>query len=143
MKGKLSFLLYADYKTTIDQLPDDVAGRLLKMIIDYVNDLDPQTDELVLRVAFEPIKQQLKRDLKEWEKVRGKRSLAGQISAAQRQLLSTSVDDCSTNSTDNVNVNDNVNVDVIDWNKFVQVYNLIFNKKTKLDRDWETIVNTC
>jgi hypothetical protein len=133
MKGKVSFLLYADLKTTVDQLPDDVAGRLFKMILDYVNDLDPQTDELVLKVAFEPIKQQMKRDLKEWEKVRGKRSLAGQISAAQRQLLSTNVEECSTHLTGNVNVNDNV--DVIDWNKFIEVYNLIFNKKSKVVPD--------
>lgn len=130
MKGKQSFLLYADLKTTIDQLPDEIAGKLFRMILDYVNDLDPQSEDLVLKVAFEPIKQQLKRDLKEWEKVRGKRSIAGQISAAQRQLLSTSVDECSTHSTDNVN--DNVNVDVIDWNKFIEVYNLIFSKKSKV-----------
>lgn len=133
MKGKLSFILYADYKTTIDQLPDDVAGRLFKMVLDYVNDLDPQTDELVLKVAFEPIKQQLKRDLREWEKVRGKRSVAGQLSAAQRQLFSTHVDGCSTNSTDNVNVN--VNDNVIDWDKMLEVYNLIFNKKSKVIPD--------
>lgn len=132
MEGKQSFLLYADFKTTLDQLPDDVAGRLFKLILDYVNDLDPQTDELVLRVAFEPIKQQLKRDLKEWQKVRGKRSVAGQISAAQRQLFSTSVEQCTTDSTVNVNVNDNVTVNVIDWIKLIEVYNLILNKKSKV-----------
>lgn len=135
MKGKLSFLLYADLKSTLDQLPDDVAGRLFKLILDYVNDLDPSTDELVLKVAFEPIKQQLKRDLKEWEKVRGKRSIAGQLSAAQRGLFSTSVDSCSTDVTDNVNVNVNVNEYVIDWDKMINVYNLIFDKKSKVIAD--------
>jgi hypothetical protein len=97
------------------------------MIIDYVNDLDPTTDELVLNVAFEPIKQQLKRDLKNWEMVRGKRSVAGQLSAVQRQLFSTSVEQVSTG-----NVNGNVSVDVIDWDKLIEVFNLVFDKKCRV-----------
>lgn len=133
MKGKKSFILYADIKNTLDQLPDDIAGKLFKLVLDYVNDLDPQPDDLVLKIAFEPIKQQLKRDLKNWDKVRDKRSYAGQISAATRSLFSTSVDECSTDSTDNVNVN--VNVNVIDWDKLIEVYNLIFDKQSRVIPD--------
>lgn len=135
MKGKQSFILYADLKNTLDQLPDDVAGRLFKHILDYVNDLNPQTDELILKVAFEPIKQQLKRDLKNWDEVRGKRSVAGKLSAAQKQLMLTSVESVeqdSTKSTVNVNVNDNVNDNVIDFEKLIEVYNLIFDKQCRV-----------
>ena len=135
MKGKQSFILYSDLKSTLDQLPDEVAGRLFKHILDYVNDLDPQTDELILKVAFEPIKQQLKRDLKNWDQVRDKRSSAGKLSAAQRQLFSTSVESVeqgSTESTGNVNVNVNVNDNVIDYEKLIDVYNLIFGKQCRV-----------
>lgn len=54
-------------------MPDDVAGRLFKHIFSYVNDENPTSDELLLNIAFEPIKQSLKRDLKKWE-VRADRS---------------------------------------------------------------------
>jgi hypothetical protein len=129
MKGKNSFILYADLKNTLDQLPDDVCGRLFKLILDYVNDLNPSTDELVLKVAFEPIKQQLKRDLKSWGNVKEKRSYAGKVSAIQKQIL-TSVDDCSTNSTVTDNVN--VNVNVIDFTKLIELYNLVFERNCKV-----------
>ena len=66
-KGKKSFVLYADQVTIFTELPDDVAGKLIKHIFKYVNDEDPETDELIIRVAFASIKTQLKRDLKKYE----------------------------------------------------------------------------
>lgn len=67
MEGKKAFILYSDLLPTVDQLPDEVAGRLLKHILEYVNDKNPETDELLVKIAFEPIRQQLKRDLIKWE----------------------------------------------------------------------------
>tara|TARA_R110001606_G_scaffold287110_1_gene435266 strand:+ start:1252 stop:1866 length:615 start_codon:yes stop_codon:yes gene_type:complete len=129
MIGKKSFVLYSDLKQLLDKLPDEIAGKLFKMVLDYVNDLDPQTDDLVLQIAFEPIKQQLKRDLLKWEESLAGKSKAGKISAAQRGLFqqdSTGVDNRSTDSTVSVNVSvtDNVN-----WNKLIEVYNLIYDRK--------------
>ena len=66
-EGKKSFVLYVDQKTTIDQLPDEVAGKLLKHIYAYCNDENPVTDDLLLNIAFEPIKQTFKRDLKRYK----------------------------------------------------------------------------
>jgi hypothetical protein len=66
-QGKKSFLLYCDYIHTIEKLTDQQAGKLFKHILQYVNDQDPQLDDLLLDIAFEPIKQQLKRDLKKYE----------------------------------------------------------------------------
>ena len=55
------------YILRFSKLPDDKAGQLVfKHILSYVNDLDPLSDDLILNIAFEPIKQQLKR-LKAWE----------------------------------------------------------------------------
>jgi hypothetical protein len=64
---KKSFLLYCDLKHTIDKLPDETAGRLLKLILDYANgDFNEPTD-LLLQVVFEPIKQSLIRDLEKYD----------------------------------------------------------------------------
>ena len=110
---KKGFLLYTDIKIVLDDLPDDVAGKLFKYIVDYCSDLDPQTDDLLLRTAFNPIKAQLKRDLEKYERKRLQQSEAGKRSAELRkQRTSTDVKDRSTNPTvnDNVNVSDSVNV---------------------------------
>ena len=69
--------MYADQQGVFKQLPDDVAGRLIKHIFSYVNDENPCTEELIINIAFEPIKQSLKRDLKRWEDYIEKQSLNG------------------------------------------------------------------
>ena len=68
-KGKKSFLLYADIITTVEQLPDDKAGELFKLILDYVNDKEPEPTDLLLKIAFEPIKNHLKRDLAKYNEL--------------------------------------------------------------------------
>lgn len=78
-KDKNSFILYTDLIGTVSKLPDDKAGQLFKIILDYVNDLNPQVDDILLQVAFEPVKQQLKRDLKKWEGEKVSRSEAGRV----------------------------------------------------------------
>jgi hypothetical protein len=74
---KASFLLYSDLIHTVGRLTEEQAGRLFKHILAYVNDQDPELEDQVLQVAFEPIKQSLKRDLKKWEQTRKKRSESG------------------------------------------------------------------
>jgi len=117
--GKKSFLIYCDYIHLFEKLSDIEAGLLIKHIFAYVNDLNPTAPDKLTEIAFEPIKQQLKRDLKDWEQIREKRSEAGKASAEKRQqnqqvLTSVeSVEQTSTNPTvivnDIVNVTDNVN----------------------------------
>lgn len=68
-KNKKSFLLYCDVIHTVDQLTDEQAGHLFKHILRYVNDQDPQTDNVITKIAFEPIKQSLKRDLDKYESI--------------------------------------------------------------------------
>lgn len=77
--GKKSFVLYTDLLSTVEKLKDNEAGKLFKHILKYVNDLNPDIDNKLLEIAFEPIKQQLKRDLKDWEAERSKRSEAGKV----------------------------------------------------------------
>jgi hypothetical protein len=82
---KKGFILYADQKELFDQLPNDKAGELIKFIFAYVNDENPITEDLLVKLAFTPIKQQFKRDLKKWENTREGRSKAGKASAEARK----------------------------------------------------------
>ena len=113
-KDKKSFVLYVDLIHTVKQLPSDKAGDLFKHILSYVNDENPETEDIIVKIAFEPIKQQLKRDLNKWDDIRKKRSEAGKSSANKRKEKKAkatsvkSVKQTLTNST----VNDNVNVNV-------------------------------
>lgn len=99
-ENKKSFLLYADIWKTVEQLPDESAGMLFKTILMYVNDLNPNPEDLITRIAFEPIKQQLKRDLLKYDEIKKKRSEAGKRSAEAR-TKSTSVESVPTKSTVN------------------------------------------
>ena len=71
-KDKNSFLLYCDIIHTVEKLDNDQAGKLFKHILDYVNDKDPNTNDMITIIAFEPIKQMLKRDLKKYDTIREK-----------------------------------------------------------------------
>lgn len=81
---KSSFILYSDTVHTVKKLPDDVAGKLFKHILMYVNDENPESDDILVNVAFEPIKQHLKRNLKEWEITKNSRSDAGVLGNLKR-----------------------------------------------------------
>ena len=142
-KSKKSFILYSDQKELFDQLSDEQAGKLIKFIFSYINDEEPTTDNLLINLAFTPIKQQFKRDLDKWNKTKEGRSKAGKASAEARRnkkqqssTNSTSVNNVqqtSTSSTDNVNVNvnDNVNVNVNDIKKEIYSFEEFWNDYDK------------
>ena len=68
-KEKNGFVLYCDIIHTAEKLTDEQAGKLFKHILRYVNDQNPECD-FVTEIAFEPIKQTLKRDLVKYENKR-------------------------------------------------------------------------
>lgn len=110
-KDKKSFILYVDQKDLWNKLPDDIAGKLIKHIYSYVSDENPKSDDLIVEIAFEPIKQQLKRDLKLFEEKRIKRSEAGLAGASKRwQPIANDGKRINGIAKIAVNVNDNVNV---------------------------------
>lgn len=162
-EDKKSFLLYSDLNHTLNKLTDSDAGVLFKTILSYVNDENPIIDNLVIDIAFEPIKQQLKRDLRHWENIKVKRSSAGKASAESKRLAkenqqiltnSTSVDSVqqtSTHSTVNVNVNGNVinkdiytNVDTlaIDFQKFIDWFNFFTKRNFKVTQKVKTALKS-
>jgi len=128
-ESKKSFVFYVDWFDTFKVLPDDKAGELIKHVLSYVNDENPETEDILINAVFANIKNTLKRDLNKWDKIKEKRSEAGKISAEKRRknkqnsTKATSVkfvennltnvnkaEQTPTNST--VSVNDNVNVNV-------------------------------
>ncbi len=120
MQGKKSFVLYTDQREVFDELSDEDAGKLIKHIFSYVNDEDPVTEDKLLKVAFLPIKTQLKRDLKMWDEKKiqrveaGKKGGLAKSSNAKQTLAKPSN---ATNDLANVAVNVNVNGNVNDINK--------------------------
>jgi len=70
--NKKSFILYCDLIHTVSKLNDEQAGKLFKHILSYVNDEKPVTEDLITNIAFEPVKQALKRDLVKYEELREK-----------------------------------------------------------------------
>jgi hypothetical protein len=110
MIGKKSFLLYTDQREVFEELSDEDAGKLIKHIFAYVNDEDPTTEDKLLKVAFLPIKTQLKRDLKTWENKQEQRKDAAKKSVESRQRTLTNVNERSISFGGNVNGNGNVNV---------------------------------
>lgn len=69
-EDKKSFLLYCDLIHTLKHLPKEKLGELFLHILEYVNDENPVSDDLIINITFEPIKRQLKRDLIKYEEVR-------------------------------------------------------------------------
>ena len=65
--GKKSVLLYCDLIHTIEKMDDKTAGEFFKHYLRYINDLNPKTDNPLVDIVFESVKQNLKRDLKKWE----------------------------------------------------------------------------
>ncbi len=115
-ENKKSVLLYCDLIHTVEELTDEEAGKLFKHYLRYINDKNPTAPDKLTQVVFEPIKQNLKRDLKKWESIVVKRSEAGLASAEKRkqnQQASTSVESVEQTPT-NPTVIDTVNVTVID-----------------------------
>jgi hypothetical protein len=108
-KDKKSFLLYADQQSVFKQLPDEIAGQLIKHIFSYVNDENPITDNLIINIAFEPIKLQLKRDLQKYESIRERNSANARMrwdAVASSGIPKDTKN--ADNDTDNDNDNDNV-----------------------------------
>jgi hypothetical protein len=160
--GKKSAVIYCDLITTVEKMSDEDAGMLLKHFLRYINDLDPEAPNSIVDIVFEPIKQQLKRDLKKWEKKSVRNSEIAKEAWDKRKdanaLKRTKNDAKNTvndNVTVNVTVNDNVNVsDInseplkkleIDFNSFEKTYQeLIFDQlwqeqicmTLRVEQDW-------
>ena len=112
-KDKKSFLLYCDQQGVFNKLPDEIAGKLIKHIFAYVNDENPPCDDLLLTIAFEPIKTQLKRDLRKYDDYIDKQKFNGAKGGRPKKEEITQITQPffqEPKKADNVNDTDNDNV---------------------------------
>jgi hypothetical protein len=133
-KDKKGFILYADQKAIFEQLPNDKAGELIKFIFSYVNDENPVTDDLIIKLGFTPIQQQLKRDLVKYEETKEKRSEAGKAGANKRwQTIANDSKRINDIAKIADNVNDNVkDKEYIDFQSLLEVINFSFSRKFEM-----------
>jgi hypothetical protein len=114
-ENKKSFVLYSDIIHTLEELSDDEAGRLIKHILRYVNDKNPETNDRIIKIAFEPIKHQLKRDLVKWDIERGHRSDSGRlggIKSGETRRKQKEANEASASKTKQTEANEAVTVNV-------------------------------
>lgn len=121
--GKKSVLLYCDLIHTVAPLTDEEAGRLFKHYLAYINDLNPEPIDRLTGLIFEPIKQNLKRDLLKWEKKSQKNKDNANIrwnknNANASERINNNANNADTVTvTDTVTVNDIVKVNTIEERK--------------------------
>jgi len=133
-QDKKGFILYADLIHTVRKLSKEKQGKLFMTILEYVNDENPIIDDLNVDLVFEPIKRQLKRDLKKFE-LRADRSREnGKLGGRPKKPRKPS--GLKNNLTeprkpDTVTVNDTVIVTVNDSKKEIFTSWLNYRKQIK------------
>jgi len=136
--NKKSFIAYCDWLETFEALPDDKAGQLAKHLFRYVNDLNPETDDILIKAVFANIKHTLKRDLIKYETIKLKRSESGKMGGRPKKQTKAKKANGflgkQTKAKKADSVNDNVSVSVNDIKKkyIPEIINYL-NKKTKKD----------
>lgn len=139
-ENKKSFILYTDQSGVFNQLPDEIAGKLIKHIFAYCNDENPVSDDLIINIAFEPIKQSLKRDLQRWNDYIDKQSLNGKKGGRPKKPTETQetqaffkkpkkADSVSVSVSVSDSVNDNVSEINNDFDLIWEMYKKVGNKK--------------
>lgn len=136
-KDKKSFVAYSDWNSTFEKLSDEEAGKLAKMMFSFVSDLKPVAPDRITELLFEPIKNQLERDLEKYKEVRQKRSEAGRNGGVKSGETRSKTEQREANTSNskqneafasktkqNEAVNDNVIDDVI-------VNDILLEKETK------------
>ena len=141
-ENKKSFLLYCDLIHTVSKMPSDKAGELFIHILEYVNDKNPVTDDLIIQLTFEPIKQSLKRDLQKYESIRNRNSENAKLRWDKKNATASDRIPNDTKNADSVNdsvndsdiINNNTSLRSEQFEKFWEFYGKHGAKKTAKQR---------
>lgn len=106
-KTRNSFVLYKDLHHVITELTDEMAGRLLKIILSYVNNESFEIKELALKMAWVPIKLQLDRDLVKYKEKCDKNRKNANKRWGNKDAVASDGMRTDAKHTDNDNDNDN------------------------------------
>jgi len=114
-ENKKSVLLYCDLIHTVEKMDDATAGEFFKHYLRYINDLNPESDNPIVDITFESVKQNLKRDLVKWEERAEKSRMNGKLGGRPKTKITQQVKlkprkPDTVTVTDKVTVKDTVNV---------------------------------
>ncbi len=84
-EGKKAVLLYCDLIHTVEKMDDETAGLFFKHYLRYINDKNPETDNMLIDIAFESVKQNLKRDLIKWDERAQRSRINGALGGRPRK----------------------------------------------------------
>jgi len=121
-ENKKSFISYCEWQETFEELSDEDAGALIKHIFRYVNDENPSTDNVLVKLCFIPIKQTLKRDLKKYETYIDKQKQNGAKGGRPKKTQKTQAFLEKPKKADSVNVNVNKEEEVL------KIYDIFVNE---------------
>tara|TARA_R110000772_G_scaffold145504_1_gene255467 strand:- start:18803 stop:19399 length:597 start_codon:yes stop_codon:yes gene_type:complete len=106
MEGKKTFIFYSDWINMVREMPNEEAGLLLKHVLSYVNDENPISENVLVKMAFAHMKPILKSDLEKWDDIREKRkeygAKGGKANAKQKLPKAKQVEAVNDNVNDNV-----------------------------------------
>jgi len=140
-KTKTSFVLYKDLYHVISELPDEMAGRLFKIILFYVNNEAFEIEDFALKMAWLPIKLQLDRDSVKYQqkcdknKANAQKRWKNQNANASDGMRVDAKHADTDNDTDNDNDNDTDNNNKSLDEVFLDYLELIKSDKEKVWRD--------
>ncbi|MCK9281563.1 MAG: DUF6291 domain-containing protein [Melioribacteraceae bacterium] len=146
-KDKKSILVYADWISIFEKLEDAEAGVLIKHFFRYVNDMNPNAPDRLTDIIFEPIKQQLKRDLKRYEAIclrnrdnggKGGRPKQNPNKPKKPSGLITNPNNPNEPDTDNDTDNDTEKEINILFDVFWNLYNKKVGDKKKCEKKWNS-----
>ena len=75
--NKKSFVFYDSWGDVFDEMDDENAGRMIKMMIEYHRKKEVKNAPLMLRLAFALIKSQMDADAEKYDEICEKRKTAG------------------------------------------------------------------
>ena len=143
-ENKKSFLLYCDLIHTVSKMPKDKAGELFIHILEYVNDKNPVTDDLIIQLTFEPIKQSLKRDLQKYETIRNRNSENAKLRWDKKNATASDRIPNRTKNADSVNdsvseINNNNKADADDEINYLDVHQSFADRLLLNDLECQSI----
>lgn len=155
-EGKKTFVAYTNWMATFEKLTDEEAGRLIKHLFRYVNDLDPEPPDRMIELVFEQFKQILKVDLEKWEALRDRNKINGAKGGRPKKdkepkkptglIGNPKKPRKADNDNDNDNVNDNglskdnnSKIDIYPFDEFWNDYDKKRGSKEKLIKKWNKI----
>ena len=122
-KDKKSFILYMDQRGIFDKLSDEQAGKLIKHIFSYCADENPEA-EFIIDIAFEGIRQALKRDLRKYNVYIDKQRINGAKGGRPKKAKETQKTQPffqKPKKADSVSVSDSVNVNETIYRSFAHL----------------------